>query len=105
MGEKRGDTGKLEIDFDSSGCLEVFMKGQWFRTTSREFRSFDGKRRITLPIETKLGEVEVKTETRDYYGPVYMWGTNNAIKPTGSGKIISSSLRENFLNIEKRFYD
>ena len=91
MGEKRGDTGKLEIDFDSSGCLEVFMKGQWFRTTSREFRSFDGKRRITQPTEVELGNVDVNMRTDDYYGPVYLWGTNTEVlDTTGEGKLITS---------------
>jgi hypothetical protein len=64
--EKTGHTEKLKYDFDTSFNLEVFIPNldNWFRVTSREFRSFTGKRRIN--------EVE-------YEGPVYIYNTNNLI--------------------------
>lgn len=48
MSEKKGLTVKLEYDFDTSNNLEIFMPtlNGWFRVTSREFRSFNGDRRI-----------------------------------------------------------
>ena len=63
MGEKRGNTEKIKYDFDTARNLEIFMpnlKG-WYRVTSREFRSFNGKRRI---------------QGEEYNGPVYLYGTN-----------------------------
>jgi len=49
--EKTGATVKKLHDFDTSGALEVCIKGNWYRTTCNDFRSFDGKRRITQPIK------------------------------------------------------
>lgn len=63
MSEKGGFTGKLKYDFDTAGNLEVFIPNLdgWYRVTSREFRSFNGKRR-------RNGE--------SYDGPIYMYNTN-----------------------------
>lgn len=61
--EKTGNLVKLEYDFDTARNLEVYMpnlKG-WYRVTSREFRSFNGKRRI---------------QGEEYNGPIYLFGTN-----------------------------
>ena len=55
MSEKRGETVKLINDFNTAGSLEVFntkLNG-WFRVTAKDFRSFDGKRRITQPTEVE----------------------------------------------------
>lgn len=48
MSEKKGNTVKLEYDFDTARNLEVYLPSlsNWVRVTSREFRSFNGKRRI-----------------------------------------------------------
>jgi hypothetical protein len=48
MAEKQGNTEKIKVDFNTRGNLEVFMPNLngWYRVTSREFRSFNGKRRI-----------------------------------------------------------
>ena len=53
MSEKRGHVVKLHYDFDTAGVLEIWMPKLegWYRVTSREFRSYDGKRRITKPIK------------------------------------------------------
>ena len=91
MAEKTGHLIKLQYDFNTAGVLEVCMKGTWHRATSREFRSFDGKRRITEPTKTELGNVIVPMRTFDYNGPVYMFGTNNEVKTINEEKIVTSA--------------
>ncbi len=63
MAEKTGSTEKIKYDFNTASNLEVYMPNLegWYRVTSREFRSFTGKRRIN---GTK------------YEGPAYHYGTN-----------------------------
>jgi hypothetical protein len=63
MSEKTGNTEKLIYDFNTASNQEVWMPNLdgWYRVTSREFRSFNGKRRIN-------GE--------EYKGPVYHYATN-----------------------------
>ena len=66
MSEKTGNIVKLEYDFDTSRHLEVYipnLKG-WYRVTSREFRSFNSKRRIN-------GE--------KFIGNLYRYGTNQIV--------------------------
>ena len=60
---KTGNIEKLTSDFNTASNLEVYMPNLegWYRTTSREFRSFNGKRRIN-------GE--------SYKGHIYHYGTN-----------------------------
>ena len=91
MAEKTGHLVKLQYDFNTAGVLEVCMKGTWHRATSREFRSFDGRRRITEPTKTELGNVIVPMRTYDYNGPVYMFGTNNEVKTINEEKIVTSA--------------
>ena len=52
------------------------MKDEWRRVTSKDFRAFNGPRRITQPQYTELGNVDVPMMTYEYFGPVYTWGTN-----------------------------
>jgi hypothetical protein len=61
--EKTGNTEKLKYNFETAANLEVFMPNlnDWYRVTSREFRSFNGKRRIN---------------NIEYVGNVYLYGTN-----------------------------
>jgi len=101
MGEKRGHTEKLVYDFNSAGLLEVFMKGTWYRSTAREFRSFDGKRRITEPTKIELGNVVVPMRTYDYNGPVYMFGTNREVETANEGKIVTSPFWDEMRGIKK----
>ena len=91
MTEKTGHLVKLQYDFNTAGVLEICMKGIWHRATSREFRSFDGKRRITEPTKTELGNVEVPMRTYEYNGPVYMFGTNNEVETINEEKIVTSA--------------
>jgi hypothetical protein len=58
---KRGETGELHYYFDASSNCEVGLKGEWYRTTPRQFRSWDGPRRLN-------GE--------DYDGPLFYFKTN-----------------------------
>lgn len=96
MAEKRGETGKLICDFPTEAVMEVYLNGKWYRTTSKDFRSFDGKRRLTKPIQQpKQGPaafLNVEFETYDYFGPVYLFGTNKEVPYTGKGDIAKSDI-------------
>jgi hypothetical protein len=61
--EKTGNTEKIKYDFNTASNLEIWMPNLngWYRVTSREFRSFNGKRRIN-------GE--------PYNGHVFLYNTN-----------------------------
>jgi hypothetical protein len=74
MSEKKGFTGKMKYDFDTSKCCEIEWKpGRWGRVTSREFRSFNGNRRI-------LNVSDPSNSFYEYYeGPIYFYGTNNKV--------------------------
>ncbi len=77
--EKTGATVKKVYDFNTSGVLEVCIKDVWYRTTSNEFRSFDGNRRITQPIKQPgIGDSfsNIEFHTYEYSGPVYVLQTN-----------------------------
>ena len=102
MGEKRGHTEKLINNFNTAGLLEVFMNNTWYRSTAREFRSFDGKRRITEPTKIELGNVVVPMRTYDYNGPVYMFGTNNEVETINEGKIVTSPFWDEMRGIKKQ---
>ena len=95
MSEKRGlEQLNLRNEFNTAGCLEIFNpeKEQWFRVTSKDFRSFNGPRRITEPVECKLGTVNVEMQTYEYYGPVYQWGTNNLVDYSDTGSLEKSEI-------------
>lgn len=82
MAEKTGHTAKKLYDFNTSGVLEVCIKDNWYRVTSNEFRSFDGKRRITEPIKQPgIGDsmFDVPMKTYEYNGPVYVLLTNQEV--------------------------
>ena len=66
--EKTGNTVKLELPFETASNLEVYMVRlkDWYRVTSRDFRSFVGDRRINF---------------EPYHGPVYAFNTNKVINP------------------------
>jgi hypothetical protein len=77
--EKTGHTAKKLYDFNTAGVLEVCIKGNWYRTSCNDFRSFDGNRRITEPIKQPgLGDsmFNVPMRTYEYNGPVYVLQTN-----------------------------
>ena len=92
MAEKRGATEKLRYDFNTAGVLEIYINETWTRVTGREFRSFDGLRRITEPTYTELGNVVVPMDTYEYWGPVYMFGSNKEMNYTNSGSLYTGKL-------------
>jgi hypothetical protein len=81
MAEKRGDLVKLTYKFNSARCCEVSFNGEkWARVTAREFRSFNGKRRI-LNVDNPS-----KAYYEEYLGPIYYYGTNRiAEEPKEAG--------------------
>jgi hypothetical protein len=82
LGEKRGNTVKLVYDFNSARCCEIEYKpGKWIRTTVREFRSFDGNRRILNVDDPNNVFYE------QYNGPVYLFDTNKKITPIHTNQI------------------
>ena len=83
MAEKRGKTGKLEHwGYETHWVLEIEGKnGTWYRVTERNFRSYNGKRRITYPDQTELGNPFQDLTTEDYYGPFYYYEENTTYDP------------------------
>jgi hypothetical protein len=75
MAEKTGNLVKLVYDFNTVKCCEVSFDGEvWARVTAREFRSWNGKRRI-LNVENTN-----KPHYEEYSGPIYYYGTNKVSK-------------------------
>ena len=77
--EKTGNTEKLKNDFIDSKLLEVYIPrlDNWFRFTCRDFRSWDGKRRI---------------QGEEYEGPLYAYGTNRLVKFNNTSTIMGSEV-------------
>ena len=93
--EKKGHLVRLEYNFNTAGVLEVFLKNEkWYRVTSSNFRSFDGKRRITEPTKVEHGNPWVDLRTYEYHGPVYQWGTNNVVDFSDTGSLVKSKAWE-----------
>lgn len=95
--EKRG---LLELnlinDYNMAGCLEVFNSelNGWYRVTTKDFRSFNGPRRITEPLTVEHRNVDVEMITYEYHGPVYAWGTNTVVDYSDTGSIEKSEAWE-----------
>lgn len=93
MREKTGATAKLVHQFPTNAVLEIQIKGKWYRTTCRDFRSFDGNRRYIQPIKQpglKENLLDVRLETVEYKGPLYAYDTNQKITGTNSETIQSN---------------
>ena len=97
MTEKRGDLVKLSYDFDTTALLEVKMNGNWYRATSKRFRSFDGERKITAPVSQPGHGIEgfknIEFNVIEYEGPVFIFGTNTQVPFKNTGKYIESPER------------
>lgn len=104
MAEKRGETEKLQFDFNTAGVLEVFMQSLngWYRTTAKEFRSFNGPRRISEPTQIEKGNVYVPMETYEYYGPVYQFGTNIIVEYSDTGSLAKNKIWEKARKISEQ---
>ena len=81
MSEKRGFTGKLKYDFNTAWVCEIQMGEKWYRVLEKDFRSFNGPRRLTKPLGVALGKVDMGLETFMYEGPYYYWNTNQEYNP------------------------
>lgn len=82
MSEKKGNTVKLIYNFNDARCCEIeYTPGIWARVTGREFRSFNGNRRILNVDDSNNIFYE------DYNGPVYLFGTNKVIKSPMNGGV------------------
>ena len=91
--EKTGATVKKLHDFSTSGVLEVCIKGNWYRTTCNDFRSFDGQRRITEPLKQPgIGDrfEDIVFHTYEYNGPVYVLQTNLEVIRLDTETIVTS---------------
>jgi len=91
--EKTGHTAKKLYDFNTAGVLEVCIKGNWYRTSCNDFRSFDGNRRITEPIKQPgLGDsmFNVPMRTYEYNGPVYVLQTNLEVVRMNTETIVTN---------------
>jgi len=78
-------TVKLKYDFDTSRSCEIKHMGKWYRVTSRQFRSYDGERRISIPVSFDKNDYE------SYEGPIYLFATNNLVESKNTNKIIYTS--------------
>ena len=91
MAEKRGlEQQSLINEYNTAGLLEIFIHDKWTRVITKDFRSFNGPRRITEPTIVELGNVIVPMKTYEYYGPVYQWGTNTIVEFSDTGSIEKS---------------
>tara|TARA_B110000977_G_C10647204_1_gene326486 strand:+ start:205 stop:537 length:333 start_codon:yes stop_codon:yes gene_type:complete len=99
-GEKKGQLEKMRYEFPTEAVLEVQIKGTWYRVTSREFRSFDGHRRYTKPVQQpglgmkNMDSLEFVTVDFDY-GPLYMFGSNKEVRKLWDEKMVSTPYLEN----------
>ena len=93
MSEKRGLTVKIEYPFNTAGVLECYYpdSDNWYRTTCSEFRSFDGRRRITQPEYVSRLNKDIPMITEEYYGPVYHLHTNTVVESKGLNMIIGGT--------------
>jgi hypothetical protein len=78
--EKTGQTEKLKYDYNTALESQVQLEnGKWYRVTCREFRSFNGPRRL-IRYENREPVYE------EYNSPLYYWNTNVICKePIGFG--------------------
>lgn len=93
MSEKRGLTVKIEYPFNTAGVLECYYPDSdtWYRTTASEFRSFDGKRRITQPEYISRANTNIPMVTEDYFGPVFHLHTNTVVESKGINMIVGGT--------------
>ena len=93
MSEKRGHTVKIEYPFNTAGVLECYYPDldNWYRTTASEFRSFDGRRRITEPEYVSRANRDIPMITTEYFGPVYHQGTNTVVESKGLNMIVGGT--------------
>lgn len=93
MAEKRGlENQNLINDYNTAGVLEIFQNDKWYRVTTKDFRSFNGPRRITEPTKVEHGNPWVDLKTYEYHGPVFKWGTNTVVDFSDTGSLEKSEV-------------
>jgi hypothetical protein len=90
MAEKRGNTGKLLYDFNQANNLEVEMDGVWYRVTPKDFRSFNGPRRVQDIL---------------YDGPIYLYGTNKIAETLDKIGLVHVDNIDPRIKLNKRHYE
>lgn len=70
MAEKKGNTVKLHYDFDTTKSTEIQIDDKWYRVTCKDFRSFNGPRRIML------FDKQNQPYYQEHKGNVYLFETN-----------------------------
>ena len=94
MSEKRGQTGKLTYDFNTAAHLEAqSSRGSWCRLTAREFRSWDGPRRITEYFIDSKTKQSYSPGTLEYHGPIFVLMTNTQVEYTGDCRLVQGNRR------------
>lgn len=73
----------LKYDFEPYKCCEVKMDNNWYRVTARQFRSFDGERRISTGIDENNQLIY-----QSYEGPIYLFKTNVIVEPKGTNNFV-----------------
>jgi hypothetical protein len=72
---KRGNLIKLKYEFDDSkACFVQLRSGTWVQATPKDFRSYDGPRKLLY--SKYLGPEDNLRMEEIYEGPVYGHGTN-----------------------------
>lgn len=73
---------KLKYDFPTQLSTEIFKDENWQRVTCKDFRSFNGLRRIL--------KFNMKGESfyEDYNGPIYLYETNTKLKDLSKQGIV-----------------
>lgn len=114
----RGTSPVIQLDFDKDkldfpfegDLLEIQTEsGSWIQSTRITFRSWDGPRRTTKhntkltinPRSIKIGSAS--SITRDYEGPVYLYGTNTQKALNNTFKILYSQKLE-LDKVNNRYY-
>ena len=75
----------LKYDFEPYKCCEVKLDESWFRVTARQFRSFDGLRRISTGIDNNNQLIY-----KNYEGSIYIFKTNTVVEAEESNNFIYS---------------
>ncbi len=102
MAEKGGlEAQNLINEYNVAGALEIFMNDKWVRVISKDFRAFNGPRRITQPQYTEHRNVNVPMMTYEYFGPVFTWGTNNVIDYSDTGSLEKGKVWDKARKISK----
>ena len=80
------------VEKGMEAASEIFQNDKWYRVTTKDFRSFNGPRRITEPTKVEHGNPWVDLKTYEYHGPVFKWGTNTVVDFSDTGSLEKSEV-------------